>query len=68
MRCSELTPKKNLQLGPKEIHKTLTPKTVKRSVMKKRRGLWPIQHRVAMRKNCSWAIWRTDLEANNSTH
>lgn len=21
-----------------------------------------MQHLVAMRKNCSWAIWRTDLE------
>lgn len=31
--------------------------------MKKRRGLWPMQHLVAMRKNCSWAIWRTDLFA-----
>jgi hypothetical protein len=30
-----------------------TPKTVKRRVMKKRRGLCPIQHLVAMRKNCS---------------
>lgn len=34
----------------------LTPSTVKRRVMKKRRGRWPIQHLVAMRKNCSWAI------------
>lgn len=34
----------------------LTPSTVKRRVMKKRRGRWPMQHLVAMRKNCSWAI------------
>jgi len=39
----------------------LTPSTVKRRVMKKRSGRWPMQHLVAMRKNCSWAICRTDL-------
>lgn len=46
--------------------RTLTPKTVKRRVIKKSRGLWPIQHLVAMRKNCSWAIWRTDLEESGN--
>lgn len=35
---------------------------MKRRVIKKRRGRWPIQHLVAMKKNCSWTIWRTDLD------
>lgn len=39
-----------------EALEPLTPSTVKRRVIKKRRGRWPIQHLVAIRKNCSWAI------------
>ncbi len=37
-------------------------RTVKSSVMKNIRGLCPVQHLVAISKNCSMADTRTDLQ------
>lgn len=46
----------------------LTPRTVNSRVMKKRRGLCPMQHLVAIKKNCSCAIWRTVLAKIEQKH
>lgn len=40
----------------------LTTSTVKRSVIKKISGLWPWEHLVATRKNCSAVLSRMALK------
>ena len=46
----------------KHLHTQLTTRTVKRSVMKKISGLWPCEHLVATRKNCSAVLKRIALK------